>query len=123
MIQRAWDAGIRRIITIGTGSGPDDMGCGIPIAESYDWIYASVGIHPHDAAKAEDRHFDLMRKLAAHLSHGLPCCSRRLRVDQIAYRLCLGEVQPAVCESPKRKLAGISHPGVQSKANIDNLPQ
>ena len=66
MIQRAWDAGIRRIITIGTGSGPDDMGFGIPIAESYDWIYASVGTHPHDAAKAEDRHFDLMRKLAAH---------------------------------------------------------
>jgi len=66
MIQRAWDAGVRHIVTIGTGSGPDDMGCGIPIAESYDWIQTSLGIHPHDAAKVEDRHFDLMKSLATH---------------------------------------------------------
>jgi len=66
MIQRAWDAGVRHIVTVGTGSGPDDMGCGIPIAESYDWIQTSLGIHPHDAGKAEDRHFDLMISLAAH---------------------------------------------------------
>jgi len=66
VIQRAWDAGVRRIVTIGTGKGPEDMGCGIPIAESYDWIHASLGIHPHDAAKATDAHFDLMGELAAH---------------------------------------------------------
>jgi TatD DNase family protein len=66
MIQRAWDAGVRHIVTIGTGSGPDDMGCGIPIAESYDWIQTSLGIHPHEAAKVEDRHFELMKSLAAH---------------------------------------------------------
>jgi TatD DNase family protein len=66
VIQRAWDAGVRRIVTIGTGTGPDDMGCGIPIAESYDWIHTSLGIHPHDAAKAEERHFELMKQLASH---------------------------------------------------------
>jgi TatD DNase family protein len=66
VIQRAWDAGVRRIVTIGTGKGPDDMGCGIPIAESYDWIHTSLGIHPHDAAKVEERHMDLMKALAAH---------------------------------------------------------
>jgi len=66
VIQRAWDAGVRRIVTIGTGKGPDDMGCGIPIAESYDWIHTSLGIHPHDAAKVEDRHLDLMKTLSAH---------------------------------------------------------
>ena len=66
MIQRAWDAGVRRIVTIGTGKGPEDMGCGIPIAESYDWIHTSLGIHPHDAAKVEDRHLDMMKTLAAH---------------------------------------------------------
>ncbi len=66
MIQRAWDAGVRRIVTIGTGTGPDNMGCGIPIAESYDWIETSLGIHPHDAANAEERHFELMMKLAQH---------------------------------------------------------
>jgi TatD DNase family protein len=66
MIQRAWDSGIRTILTIGNGTGPDDMGCGIPYAEAYDWIYTSIGVHPHDAAKMEERHFELMAKLAAH---------------------------------------------------------
>jgi len=66
VIQRAWDAGVRRIVTIGTGKGPDDMGCGIPIAESYDWIHTSLGVHPHDAANLEDRHMDLMKSLAEH---------------------------------------------------------
>jgi TatD DNase family protein len=66
LIQRAWDAGVRQILTIGNGTGPDDMGCGIPYADAYDWIFTSVGIHPHDAAKAEERHFDMMQRLAAH---------------------------------------------------------
>ena len=43
VLQRAWDAGIRRILTIGNGSGPDDMGCGIPIAEQHEWIYTRDG--------------------------------------------------------------------------------
>lgn len=66
MIQRARDAGIHRILTIGNGTGPDDMGCGIPVAEAYDWIFASVGVHPHDASRVEERHFELMESLAAH---------------------------------------------------------
>src|SRR5215470_17998236 len=66
VLQRAWDAGVRSILTIGNGRGPDDMGCGIPIASRYDWIVTSVGVHPHDAAKVEDDHFRLMEELAAH---------------------------------------------------------
>src|SRR5262245_61518399 len=66
VLQRAWDAGVHQILTIGNGRGPDDMGCGIPIAESHDWIVTSVGIHPHDAQKAENRHFDLIEELGAH---------------------------------------------------------
>ena len=66
MLQRAWDAGVRKILTIGNGTGPDDMGCGIPVAESRDWIYASVGVHPHDAAKVEERHYSQIEQLARH---------------------------------------------------------
>jgi TatD DNase family protein len=66
VIQRAWDAGVRTILTIGNGSGPDQMGCGIPIAESCDWIYTSVGVHPHDAIKVEERHYSLIEELAVH---------------------------------------------------------
>jgi len=66
VLERAWEAGVRSILTIGNGRGPDDMACGIPLAEKHDWILTTVGIHPHDAAKAEDRHFQRMRELAAH---------------------------------------------------------
>jgi TatD DNase family protein len=66
VLQRAWDAGVRRILTIGIGQGPEDMGCGIPIAESCSWIVTSVGVHPHEAAKVEERHYTQMRELAAH---------------------------------------------------------
>jgi TatD DNase family protein len=66
VLQRAWDAGVRRILTIRNGRGPDDMGCGIPIAAAHDWVWTSVGIHPHDAAKAEPRHFDQMEQLASN---------------------------------------------------------
>jgi TatD DNase family protein len=66
VLQRAWDGGIRRILTIGNGNGPDQMGCGIPIAEAHDWVYTSAGVHPHDAFKVEERHYDLLEKLSAH---------------------------------------------------------
>ena len=66
VLQRAWDGGVRRILTIGNGSGPDQMGCGIAIAEAHDWVYTSVGIHPHDASKVVERHYDLIEKLSAH---------------------------------------------------------
>jgi TatD DNase family protein len=64
VLQRAWDAGVRKILTIGNGKGPDQMGCGIPIAEAHDWIHTSVGIHPHDAAKVEERHYSLLEDLS-----------------------------------------------------------
>ena len=54
LIQRAWDSGVHRILTIGNGTGPDDMGCGMPFADAYPWIFTSIGVHPHDASKAED---------------------------------------------------------------------
>src|SRR6266480_1934330 len=66
VLQRAWEAGIRKILTIGNGSGPDQMACGIPIAEAHEWIYTSVGVHPHDASKVEERHYRLIEKLSEH---------------------------------------------------------
>lgn len=64
VLERAWDAGVRTILTIGNGSGPDDMGCGIPIATRHDWIYTTVGVHPHDASGVEPGHLTLMEELA-----------------------------------------------------------
>ena len=66
MLERARAAGVETMITIGNGDGPDDMCCGIPYAENYDWIYTTLGIHPHEARLAEPRHYEMMEKLAAH---------------------------------------------------------
>ena len=66
VLQRAWSAGIRKILTIGNGSGPDQMGCGIPIADAHEWIFTSVGVHPHDAGKVEERHYRQIEELSKH---------------------------------------------------------
>lgn len=36
----------------------------IELAEKYDFIYAAVGIHPHDVSKCEDRDLETIRDLA-----------------------------------------------------------
>lgn len=66
MIQRAHDAGIRALLAIGNGDGPDEMGCALPFAEKYSWIYASAGVHPHEASLLTSEHLDQLRKLAEH---------------------------------------------------------
>ncbi|MCG2720992.1 MAG: TatD family nuclease-associated radical SAM protein [Thermodesulfovibrionales bacterium] len=47
VIQRAKDAGIAALITIGSDMA-GNIG-GLDLAEKYDFIYSSVGFHPHDA--------------------------------------------------------------------------
>jgi TatD DNase family protein len=66
MIQRAHDSGIRALLAIGNGDGPDDIACAIPFAERYPWIYASIGVHPHEARLLTPAHLDLMQSLARH---------------------------------------------------------
>ncbi len=52
VIQRALDAGVGKMVAIGTGKGPPDLEAGLRLADRYSCFVASVGIHPHDAAKA-----------------------------------------------------------------------
>ncbi|HEX5412327.1 MAG TPA: TatD family hydrolase [Terriglobia bacterium] len=64
VIDRAHGAGVRYLLTVSGGSGPDDLASGVPIAARYDWIYTTAGIHPHEAIHAEERHFDMLRQAA-----------------------------------------------------------
>ncbi len=67
VIERACAAGLRYLLAVGGGAGPDeDLGAAISIAESQDWIHATVGIHPHVAQQARDVHFEKLRTLARH---------------------------------------------------------
>ena len=48
VIQRARDAGVERMITIGTDI--DESQRTVVLAEEHDFMFAAVGIHPHDGA-------------------------------------------------------------------------
>jgi TatD DNase family protein len=66
MLARARAAGISTLLAIGSGSGPSRLDAAIPFAEQHDWIYASVGVHPHEAKLATDEHFQRLDALARH---------------------------------------------------------
>jgi hypothetical protein len=63
-IERARAAGVERMMAIGTGGGPADLEVAIRLAAQYPFIYATVGVHPHDAAKATPETFACMAELA-----------------------------------------------------------
>lgn len=51
VIERALAAGVTKMLGIGTGDGPPDLDVAIRLAEKYPCLWASAGVHPHDAAK------------------------------------------------------------------------
>lgn len=66
VLERAAAAGVTRILTIGTGDGPPEIDRAVRIAERYPQVFASVGVHPHDAAKVKAQTYDDLRALAKH---------------------------------------------------------
>lgn len=66
VIERALAAGVTRMAAIGTGHGPPDLEAGTRLADRYECFCATIGVHPHDAAKATPETFARMRELAAH---------------------------------------------------------
>jgi TatD DNase family protein len=66
VIARARAAGVERMMAIGTGNGPPDLETAIRLAEAHDCFYATVGVHPHDAAKATPETFKRLRALLSH---------------------------------------------------------
>jgi TatD DNase family protein len=66
VIARAREAGVRNIVAIGNGDGPANFDCGIRLAEKHDFMYATIGIHPHEAKLATDAAFAEMERLARH---------------------------------------------------------
>jgi TatD DNase family protein len=50
VVARAIDAGIAAMLNVGTGDPhSDDFHKAVAVAEKYENVYASVGVHPHDA--------------------------------------------------------------------------
>lgn len=60
LLARAWDAGVDTVLSIGIGEGPDTMHKALDLARAYasqagvPKIYATAGVHPHEARLADD---------------------------------------------------------------------
>src|SRR3990172_6720284 len=52
VVRRAHEAGVTRIVTIGIG--PESSEKAIAIAHRHTGVYASVGLHPHDASACSE---------------------------------------------------------------------
>lgn len=66
VIARAREAGVQAMVAIGNGDGPPTLDAGIRLAEPYSFMYATVGIHPHEARLANDDAYSEMERLARH---------------------------------------------------------
>lgn len=66
MIARARAAGLRYILIAGGGGSADRLDSPLQVAEGYDWIFASAGVHPHEARNFNDAHAERIRALARH---------------------------------------------------------
>jgi len=64
VIARARAAGLRYLLAVGGGTGPDNLQAPLALAESHDWIYATLGVHPHDAKQFTERHAEQICRLA-----------------------------------------------------------
>jgi TatD DNase family protein len=64
MMARAREAGLEKIVAIGSGTGPGSLDCGIRLAERHDFLYATIGIHPHEAKLATDTDFRELETLS-----------------------------------------------------------
>jgi TatD DNase family protein len=59
LLERAWAAGVREIMSIGIGDGPDTMHRALDISREYAGrpgipaIWATAGVHPHEARLAD----------------------------------------------------------------------
>ena len=63
-LARARDAGVSRVITVGTGI--DSCRAAVELAEREDGVFAALGIHPHEAGGAEGDRIEELRDLLGH---------------------------------------------------------
>jgi len=72
VLARAKQSGTEAYLAIGNGDGPDTADCGIQLAEKYSGkpeypeIWASVGIHPHEASLANEAAYSRLELWSRH---------------------------------------------------------
>ena len=66
VLARAKAAGVETILCIGNGTGPRTLDCAQKLADAYEEIYASTGVHPHEAKLANQASYDEIERLVQH---------------------------------------------------------
>lgn len=64
VIDRARAAGLRYILIAGGGGPAERLDSPLSVAEQHDWMYASAGVHPHEARNFTDSIADRIVRLA-----------------------------------------------------------
>ena len=84
VITRAREAGVGAFLTIGCDLATSEAA--VALAERYPFVYASIGVHPHEVKHVQDNWYDSFRRLAGnkkvvaygeigldyHYNHSLP---------------------------------------------------
>ena len=67
VIARAREGGVETMLTVGqVGADWTSMEASLALAERYDFVWTSVGLHPHDACHFTAETGERMRRLAEH---------------------------------------------------------
>jgi TatD DNase family protein len=79
VISRAYDAGVEYMLAIGNGSRPEEADCAIRLADEFSGdvfterspqptpvIYATVGVHPHEAKLATEANLAQLERWVRH---------------------------------------------------------
>jgi TatD DNase family protein len=64
LLERAREAGVTRVVTIGTGI--DSCRRALALADAHEGVVAALGIDPHQASSAEAHRVDELRELLGH---------------------------------------------------------
>jgi TatD DNase family protein len=66
VISRAGEAGVDKIIVVGGAGDMASNTAAVALADSWANLYATVGMHPHDAKDVGEEELQELKKLAAH---------------------------------------------------------
>ena len=118
VLARAAQAGVRRIITIGTGI--ESSRRAVALAEKYPSVYAVVGLHPTNVEEESGDWLDLLRGLATHPKvaaigeTGLDY--HRLPSEQLSSSPALSALQSETAEDTEAMIVDGSYRSVQAEA-------
>jgi len=98
VLERARAAGVQRLVTIGTDV--ETTVAAVALAEREDRVWATAGIHPHDAAAADEAAFAAIERLA-----GDP---RVVAIGEIGLDFFRNLSPPDVQERTFRRLLGLA---------------